>query len=274
MQVGDTRKPDKPLPDVVGVVPMAGRATRLPDLPCSKEIVPLDPGAPPPQAAETRPQAVCEHVLGGMRLAAIDEVYVVIRDGKWDIPAYLGDGSRLGLNIAYLMMGLPWGTPYSVDQAYAFVRDKRVALGFPDMCFHDLQVFRRALDHQTTSGADVVLGVFPADRPHKVDMLAVGADHRVEKIVVKPASTTLHHTWGVAVWTPAFSEFLHSFLAAHSRGAQQAPELFVGDVVRAAMQSGMDVQGVEVSSRPFLDIGTAEDLARARDATAHGGNQH
>lgn len=249
-------------PDVVGVVPMAGRATRLPELTCSKEIFPLD-FATPPEVAQARPRAVCEHVLGGLQRAGIRQAYLVIRDGKWDIPAYLGDGSRLDLQLAYLMMGRPWGTPYSIDQAYAFVRDRRVALGFPDMCFADPLIFRRALDHQEASGADVVLGVFPADRPHKVDIVQLGANHRVEQILIKPQETTLRQTWGVAIWTPAFTEFLHSFLADHGRGADKAPELFVGDVVRAAIDAGMDVQGVEVSDQPFVDIGTAEDLARA-----------
>jgi glucose-1-phosphate thymidylyltransferase len=257
-------------PEVVGVVPMAGRATRLPGLACSKEIYPLAFTG----AAESTPRAVCEHVLEGMRHAGIRKAYLVIRDDKWDIPAHLGDGSQLGLQLAYLMMGLPWGTPYSVDQAYAFVRDRRVALGFPDMCFDNPLIFRRALEHQDTSGADVVLGMFPADRPHKVDMLALGEGQRVEKIIIKPQSTTLIHTWGVAVWTPAFTEFLHGFLHEHSDGAAQAPELYVGDVVRAAIEAGMNVQGVEVSAQPFVDIGTAEDLARASGGAADRDDHH
>lgn len=253
--------------DVVGILPMAGRATRLPGLAGSKEIVPLDVPTSPP-AGQNRPRAVCEHSLANLRQAGVREVYLVIRDGKWDIPAYLGDGRRYGLHLAYLMMGLPWGTPYSIDQAYAFVRGRRVVLGFPDMCFETTDIVARALDCQTATGADVVLGVFPADRPHKVDMLQIGAGGRVEKILIKPAKTHLTQTWGVAVWTPAFTEFLHSFLAEHRRRAEQSPELFVGDVVRAAIDAGLDVRGTEVSARPYIDVGTAEDLARIRAAGA------
>lgn len=270
--MSDTRHANSHYPEVVGVVPMAGRATRLPGLSCSKEILPVDSGTQPGET-EPRLRPVCEHVLGGMQQAGIHKAYLIIRDGKWDIPACLGDGSRLGLQLAYLMMGLPWGTPYSIDQAYAFVRDRRVALGFPDMRFDNPQIFRRTLDHQETSGADVVLGIFPADRPHKVDMVQLGTDRRVEQIVIKPASTALNRTWGVAVWTPAFTEFQHDFLAAHSHGAAQAPELFVGDVVRAAMEAGMNVQGIEVSSQPFVDIGTAEDLARTSGRAARNDEQ-
>lgn len=246
-----------PIHDTVAVLPMAGRATRLPGLQCSKEVLPLQTSG-----SGGRPRVVCEHILDNLQQAGVHQAYLVIREGKWDIPAHLGDGSRYGLNLAYLMMGLPWGTPYSIDQAYAFVRGRRVVLGFPDMCFETTDVVARALDYQTQTGADVVLGVFPADRPHKVDMLRLGADGRVLEIVIKPAQTELRHTWGVAVWSPSFSEFLHRFLLQHSERAEQAAELFVGDVVRAAIEAGLDVRGAEVSARPYIDIGTAEDLAR------------
>ena len=268
-----TRKTKSQLPQVVGIVPMAGKATRLSGLPCSKEIFPLDFTATP-GVAGMQPRAVCEHVLGAMQHAGISEVYLVIRDGKWDIPSYLGDGSRRGLHLAYLMMGLPWGSPYSIDQAYPFVRERRVALGFPDMCFNNPQIFRRTLDHHEASGADVVLGVFPADRPHKVDIVKIGDNHRVERILIKPAETTLSQTWGIAVWSPPFTEFLHSFLGSHQHGAEMAPELFVGDVFRAAIEAGLNVQGIKVSTQPYVDIGTAEDLARVFGHEAHKNKQN
>ena len=259
--VNYSRKTNSRLPQVVGIVPMAGRATRLTRLPCSKEIFPLDFTATP-GAAGIQTHTVCEHVLDAMQHAGISEVYLVIRDGKWDIPAYLGDGSRHSLHLAYLMMGLPWGTPYSIGQAYSFVRERRVALGFPDMCFNNPHIFKRALDHHEASGADVVLGIFPADRPHKVDIVQIGDNHRVEEILIKPAETTLSQTWGIAVWTPIFTEFLHSFLDSHQHGAELAPELFVGDVFRAAIEADLNVQGIKVSTQPYVDIGTAEDLER------------
>ena len=249
---------------VVGVVPMAGQATRLADLTCSKEILPVK-FSHSPDTPQQQPKAVCEHLLGQMHSAGIQDIYIVIRDDKWDIPSFLGDGSHLDLRLAYLMMGRPFGTPYSVDQAYAFVRDRRVAMGFPDMCFNTPEIFTKLLAHQAMSGADLVLGVFPADRPEKVDMLELGADHRIKQLIIKPVETTLTNTWGVAIWTPVFTEFMHTFLDSHQHTADRAPELYIGDVVRAAIQAGMNVQGIPVSEQPFIDIGTREDLERASD---------
>lgn len=247
---------------------MAGRATRLAGLRCSKEILPVD------CAGDGQPRAVCEHLLGELGAAGINNLYLVIRDGKWDIPAHLGDGSRLGLHIAYLMMNLPWGTPYSIDQAYPYIGERRVALGFPDMCFGESGIFQHALHHQAACGADVVLGLFPAERPHKSDMVELDTNGRVAQILVKPPATDLRQTWGIAVWTPVFTEFLHRFLLSHRHSAAESPELYVGDVVRAAMDAGLDVRGLQVSGQPFVDVGTPEDLQRLPGQPYEGGKSN
>jgi glucose-1-phosphate thymidylyltransferase len=252
---------------VVGIIPMAGRAARLARLPCSKEIFPI--GRKSGEDSDQGPRVVCEHLLGKMRTAGIGTAYVVLRDGKWDIPAYLGDGSQVQLRLAYLMMGLPYGTPYSVDQAFPFVRQATVALGFPDMVFGPEDIFTPVIEHQRSSAADVVLGLFPADRPEKTDVVALSDDGEVERIIIKPGDTELRRTWGVAVWTPAFTEFMHDFLLSHRHTAAESAELFIGDIVQAAIDEGLSVRGVQVSEQPFLDIGTGDDLRKAMHLPPH-----
>ena len=91
-----------------------------------------------------RPKVVSHYLLEKMRLAGIQEVYIVLRPGKWDIPAYFGDGSALGMHLAYLILGVPFGVPFTLDQAYPFVRNATVAFGFPDMLFDPEDGFIKA----------------------------------------------------------------------------------------------------------------------------------
>src|SRR5262245_10421875 len=107
-------RPD-PVHDIIGLIPAAGQATRIAPLPCSKEIYPVGLRS---EAGGVRPKVVCQDLLEKMARAGIHKVYVVLRTGKWDIPAYLGDGSAFHVNLAYLMMRLPFGPPYSLDPAY------------------------------------------------------------------------------------------------------------------------------------------------------------
>jgi glucose-1-phosphate thymidylyltransferase len=248
--------------DVIGVIPAAGQATRLAPLPFSKELFPIGFGNEGTQK-HARPKAACIYLLEKFRRAGIRKAFIVLRSGKWDIPAYLGDGTLIDMQLAYLMMGLPHGAPYSVDQAYPFVKNATIALGFPDILFSSMDVFSRLLEKLSNSNADVVLGVFPADRPDKVDMVEMNQQGQVKNIVIKPDHTSLRYTWGTVVWSPIFTEFMHIYLANRSITSSELSELFIGDVILAAIEAGLRIEAVQVSDQPYIDIGTPDDLVRA-----------
>lgn len=263
---------------IVGLVPAAGWARRLGPLPYSKELAPIDDGA-------GGTKAVCESLLDHMAAAGVARTYVVIRSGKWDIREHLGDGAGIGLELNYIVEEAPVGAPQSLDHAYSYLREDRVALGFPDIVYPGTDAFGPCLTRQESSGADVVLGLFPTDRPEAVDMVAVDATGTVTDIVIKQPDIGLSHFWAVAVWTFAFTEFLHDFLADPKRGERrqrartqrdrrtadrrgaapgspERPEIYVGDVIRAAMAEDMVVEAVVVSDEPAVDVGTPEGLAK------------
>jgi glucose-1-phosphate thymidylyltransferase len=198
-----------------------------------------------------------------MRAAGIAKAFIVIRDGKWDIPAYLGNGSMLDMQLAYLVVGLPFGPPYTLDEAYPFVSGAIVAFGFPDILVESESAFTDLLTRQETSGADVVLGLFPADQPQKMDMVDLDNHGRVREIVIQPEKTELRYSWDIAVWTSTFTEFLHKHLNVRKASAGVDPELSVGAVIQAALRQDLRVEGLPVSNEPYLDIGTPEGLVKA-----------
>lgn len=248
--------------EVIGLIPAGGRATRIAPIPCSKELYPIG-FQPTNEDGGVRPKVACHYLLEKMQHAGISKAYLILREGKWDIPAYFQDGGMLGMDLAYLIMDLPFGAPYTIDQAYPFVEDALVALGFPDILFSSDDAFSQLLNQQADSNADVVLGLFPADQPQKVDMVDLDNNGRVQQIVIKPRQTDLKYTWGIAVWTPRFTRFLHDYVSTAAASAKENPELYVGNVIQAAIDSGFRTEAVHISNEPFLDIGTPEDLARA-----------
>jgi glucose-1-phosphate thymidylyltransferase len=200
-----------------------------------------------------------------MQLAGITKAYIVLRSGKWDIPAYLGNGGFLGMDLAYLVMSLPYGTPYTLNQAYPFVKDAVVAFGFPDILFEPDDVFVRLLSRLESDASDVLIGLFPADRSFDVDMVEFDDSERVQRIIAKPITTELRYSWAAAVWRPAFTEFLARFVAANTAEAASQPELSVGDVLQRAIQEGLRVSATVVSTQPYIDIGTPEGLQHAAE---------
>ena len=255
--------------EVIGLIPAAGQATRLAPLPGSKELYPIGFRS---VDGSKRPKVVCHYLLEKMRLAGIRKAYFVLRSGKWDIPAYLGDGTILEMNLGYLIMRLPFGVAYTLDQAYPFVQNAVIAIGFPDIIFQPDDTFKRLLARLATSNADVVLGVVPFEHPQKGGMVDFDTEGRVSLVVEKPAHSDLRYSWYTAVWTPIFTEFMHQYIAAleterlqSAAGNNLVPqrELPIGDIIQAAIENGLPVQAEVFTDGSFLDIGTPEDLIRA-----------
>ena len=145
----------------MGLIPAAGRGTRLAPLPFSKELVPVG-FQHASEGADRKPKPVSQYLLERMRLAGAQQVFFITRPGKGDIADYYGDGSRLGMDFAYLQARLPWGPPFSLSQAVPFIGDADVVFGFPDILIDPVDSFTPLLARQAETGADVVLGLFDA----------------------------------------------------------------------------------------------------------------
>jgi glucose-1-phosphate thymidylyltransferase len=170
----------------------------------------------------------------------------------------------LDMHLAYLMLGLPHGPPYTLDQAYPFVRDATVVFGFPDILCEPQDGFVRLLDRQRETDADVVLGVFQAEDASGVDVCDLDEHGWVREVLPKPRPTQLRDAWLTAVWTPVFTEFMHDHLAAVQRESREPErELSVGHVLQAGVQAGLRVSSVRFADGVFIDIGTPDDLVRA-----------
>lgn len=259
-------------PEVVGLIPAAGQAKRLQPFPCSKEVYPVG-FALDEKSGLPRPKVAAQYLLEKFRAAGITKAFLVIKDGKWDIPNYFRAGDLVGLSLAYLVIAGSLGPPDTLDRAYPFLAQKRVAFGFPDILFGPDDAYARLIHRQEETGADVVLGLHRIEDPHVWDMVDCDEEGRVRDIVMKPASTTLTDGWCCAVWTPVFSEFLHRFLRADetkrnlSRLADRANDpggdLAVGVVLQAALKAGLVLQSVGFPGERYLDIGTPENLLKA-----------
>jgi glucose-1-phosphate thymidylyltransferase len=258
--------------DVIGLVPAAGRGKRIAPLPCSKELYPIGFDRKGVDG-EPRTKVVSEYLFEKFRTAHIKKAIVVIREGKWDIPAYFGDGKIVDMDLAYVVIAESCGPPDTIDRAHPFVAQKRIAFGFPDILFGPDDVFARLLQHQASRGCDVVLGLYPAHDTRLMDMIDLDDHGRVRAILLKPRKTDLKYAWICAVWAPTFTDFLHSFLASKktrrslrtlaSKNIDPQGDLPVGLVIQAAVREGLHVEGLAFPQESYVDIGTPVDLLRA-----------
>lgn len=218
-----------------------------------------------------RPKVVSEYLLEKMRIAGAQHVYFVVRGGKFDIAEYYGNGSRLGLRLAYLMMAEPYGPSFSIAQAAPFVMDSFVVFGFPDILTKPDDALLRLVTRLRRAGADLVLGLFRAAADVPIDVVVRNADGRVSSLVTKeeqPPRGPSDLGYMLAAWSPAFTAFLireTTALTAIARSGARGPSPSwpMGTVFAAAIREGLHVDSVLFEDAHFLDIGTPSGLAAA-----------
>ena len=257
---------------IVGLIPAAGKAERISPLPCSKEIYPVgfDDSS---ENKIFRPKAVSQYLIESMQLVTVSDVYIIIRKGKWDILNYLGSGNWMNMNFAYLIMDLPFGVPFTLDQAYNFIKDDIVVFGFPDIIFRPKDAFNRLLDKGSSSRADVVLGLFLAPQPYKTQhMVDFDSEGQVYGFQIAPTQTTLQYTWIIAVWNQKFTCFLHEYVSSEAKNFRKdravkkdsmVEEVSMTQAFQAALQTGLEIDSVTFEEGSFVDIGSPENLDKA-----------
>ena len=257
--------------ELVGLIPAAGSAERISPLPCSKEIFPVG-FYESDNKSGLRPKAASHYLLDKMQIAGAEKAFIVIRNGKWDIPAYFSGGDFKHMPLAFISIDASSSAPFTIDQAYPFFKNALILFGFPDILSTPDDCFCELISAQQKSNADIVLGLFKADRPQKMDMVEVDPDGRIRRIHIKPSETNLRYTWIIAVWTPRFALFIHTYLTermmADNDKSQRLPgfsrkELYMGDVIQAAIDNHLSVDKVIFHAGKYIDIGTPDDLERA-----------
>jgi glucose-1-phosphate thymidylyltransferase len=241
------------------VIPAAGYAHRLGTPAASKELLPVY-SRPAADGEVVAPVCLC--LLDAMRQAGIRSAHLVSRPGKEDIQRRIGDGTGLDMRIEHSSIEASRGPADTIDHVFTAVRDATVAIGFPDVLFEPLDVFTSLLARLDRTGADVVLGLFPTDSGG-LDRVHVDEAQRVIEFEFDPPAGDAYDTWCLAVWTPRFTEFLHSLAMAPD--AEERGEMILGRILQAGLVEGIVIEAVRPAGAWFIDVGSPAGLLRARN---------
>lgn len=239
---------------MVGVIPAGGLGTRLAPLGYPKELLPIVYTAEDGRAV---PRPVLLSSLDQMHAAGVEQCIVVIADWKLELVRVLGE-RQAQISLAYVVRGVPRGLADAIDATHGWLADRDVCLALPDTLIEPADALAQVGALLATSGADLVLGVFPTDRPEQLGPVRVDEGGRVREVTDKPARVPddMRNTWGIAAWTPRFGALLHAMVTAD-------PGLVLGAAYQRAVEDGLDVRAVTFPSGSFIDVGTPEGLAAA-----------
>ena len=117
--------------------------------------------------------------------------------------------------------------------------------------------------------SDMVLGLFPISNYRKWDMVEFDDHNNLKSIIIKQDRPDLKFGWTNVVWKPGFTEFMHKYLKDFIKKYPDGMlrfkkypirELYVGDIIQAAINEGMKVDHLIFEKGSSIDLGTPDDL--------------
>lgn len=225
-----------------GIIPAAGRGSRIQPLAFSKELLPV--GSRIAEGVE-RPCAVSEFLVERMVKGGADKLCFIISPGKSDILEYFGASYR-DAAIAYIVQEGPAGLCDAVFRALPFIRgDEPVLVGLPDTVWFPEDAFAM-LDDSVFSFL-----LFPVDRPQFFDAVVLDEDtQRVREIQVKRNDAASHWIWGAFKMPGAVLHELYGLWSARDRRDE-----YIGTLVNAYLDQGGVALGVR-AGEAYVDVGT------------------
>ena len=242
--------------DFVGLIPAAGKATRLGPFRYPKELLPI--GYEPTPDGGARPRAVAEYGVEVLKAAGIGHMFLVVAPWKLDIVTYFGDGAQLGVSIGYLFQEEARGLPHAIDIAHSWTGGRHVALVLPDTILRPADALARLRARYLDSGADLALAVFPTDQAWRLGPV-VQRGGTVERVLDKPRGPAPANTWGAAIWGGRFADLLHEGL---TQVSPEAGEPVLDQFFDLAVRRGLRAVAVEFPGGSFEDAGTGEGIIR------------
>lgn len=221
---------------VVGIIPAAGRANRMGNIP--KFLLPI------PAVGQFVPnRTVLADLLTRMQINTLLDRLIMPVAGDW------WDAARKKLPEWAFVTSAPEhptmnSTLLSLRTAAG---EDDVAFGMPDTYWQDNTVYPTLL-RMLDDGADVAVAVWRA-RPgqhQKLGMVAFDGNDHVLDVVDKPTETALTYGWGALAWKAKFWDYL------------QPADPHVGYAIMPAVNAGLKVR-VHVCAGDYWDLGTPEE---------------
>lgn len=235
---------------MLGIVPAAGRGSRIQPLGFSKELLPV--GSTIEGGAE-RPCAVSEYLVQRMILAGADRICFVIGPGKSDILAYYAAGYQQAATM-FVVQPEPAGLCDAIFCAAPFAHDDEpVLVGLPDTIWYPDTGFRSLPQDR------LAFLLFPVEHPQFFDAVVLDGGDRVTAVEVKAAEPSSHWVWGAISMPAGVMRELRDLWLSRDR----ADEYF-GTLVNAWLERGGRAAGVRAGT-DYVDVGTLNGYRAAID---------
>jgi glucose-1-phosphate thymidylyltransferase len=231
-----------------GIIPAAGRGSRIQPLAFSKELLPVGSRI---LDDTQRPCAVSEYLIERMIRGGSDKVCFVIGAGKSDIMEYFG-GQFGTADLVYVVQPQPAGLCDAIFRAHPLIADSEsVCVGLPDTVWFPDNGLAALPNDQ------LAFLLFPVERPEVFDAVVLDEGDHVLEIRVKQPNPGTHWIWG------AFKMPGHVFHALRQLWLErQCRDEYFGTLVNEYLRRGGTALGCK-AGHAYVDVGTLDGYRAA-----------
>lgn len=233
---------------VWGIIPAAGKGSRIQPLAFSKELLPVGSRF---DGETERPLAVSEYLVERMISGGATRICFVVSPGKTDILEYYGS-KIYSADVCYTVQTHASGLCDAIFRALPFVADDdQVLVGLPDTIWFPEDGFRFLPDDRLS------FLLFPVDRPESFDAVVTDEDGRVREIQVKKLGAATPWVWGAFKLPGRLLRELHGLWVEPNRKDE-----YIGTLVNAWLERGGSAYGVHAGEK-YVDVGTIHGYRHA-----------
>ena len=238
-----------------GIIPAAGKGTRIQPLAFSKELLPLGGRY---ENNLQQPRAVSDFLTERLVIAGARKICIVISPEKSDILEYYSR-SAWPVSICYTVQQSPAGLCDAIFRALPVIDpNEPVMIGLPDTIWFPEDGLARLPDDRFS------FLLFPVPDPQFFDSVEQDADGRVTHIRVKQFNARSHWIWGAFKMPGATLHELFNFWEERGRADE-----YIGTLVNAWIERGGEAWGV-AAGQTYYDVGTMEGYLNAMRRLSEG----
>lgn len=231
----------------IGLIPAAGKGSRL-GSPFSKELYPI------PLHDEYYP-IILSNLLA-LKMIDVIEIVIIINSEKSDIMKFLGNGSKWGLVLNYVVQETSISLPNALAQAQSIIDGKEVFFLMADTIIEDNDFLVKFMSLMLDS-FEISLGCFSTDTPGKFATVTI-ENGIVSFCEEKNPDSKSRTMWGFWRWKPSFTNKLVMATESYSKNVK---EQTMSEIIENEINSGL-VQGVFLEGYKYWDFGTQEEINR------------
>ena len=224
----------------IGVVPAAGKGSRIADLPLTKIL--------PKPMLPVLNKPILEYIVNEMKDLGIETIYMIVGHKKEVIQKYFEDGKDFGVNIKYIEQKSPKGIAHAISLTKGLINKPFMVILGDD--FTIVESLQNILDTFWMKNAIAVTSVVIEKNItilKQTNCVFLDKDNKVQKIIEKPSTPNSNiRGCGIYVFDPVVYNYIEKTPISKIRNEREITDT-LGLMAKEGKVYGVYINGININ---------------------------